>query len=109
MRKSKSIKPNPQKGSRFKKLMIWLLILLSTGSLIFGSITTAQNLKLEKQIVALTEERDSISKEYDVYKETITTEMDELRNENTELGKQLEEKEAKIKSLNNQITELKKK
>ena len=87
----------------YKKILVIDAILITGGSIAFGSITISQNLELKKEITAVTQEKEKAGEELRVCSE----EKAQLEEKNMALEGQVEAQKTDIKKLNNEITSLK--
>ena len=51
----------------YKKILVIAAILITGGSIAFGSITISQNLELKKEITAVTQEKEKAEEELRVW------------------------------------------
>ena len=87
----------------YNKILVMAAILITGGSIAFGSITISQNLELKKEMATVTQEKEKAEEELRVCSE----EKAQLEKKNTALEKQGEAQRANIEKLNKEITSLK--
>lgn len=87
----------------YKKILAMAAILITGGSIAFGSITISQNLELKKEMIAIVQEKKKAEEELRVCSE----EKAQLEEKNTALERQEEAQKTDIEKLNKEITSLK--
>ena len=87
----------------YKKILVIAAILITGGSIAFGSITISQNLELKKEVTAVTQEKEKAEEKLRVCgKEKV-----QLEEKNMALEGQVEAQKTDIEKLNKEITSLK--
>ena len=87
----------------YKKILVIAAILITGGSIAFGSITISQNLELKKEVTTVTQEKEKAEEELQVCgKEKV-----QLEEKNMALEGQVEAQKTDIEKLNKEITSLK--
>ena len=87
----------------YKKILVIAAILITGGSIVFGSITISQNLEIKKEITGDTKEKEKDEEELRVCGE----EKVQLEKKNMALEGQAEAQKTDIEKLNKEITSLK--
>lgn len=87
----------------YKKILVIAAILITSGSIAFGSITISQNLELKKEVTTITQEKEKAEEELRVCGE----EKVQLEEKNMALEGQVEAQKTDIEKLNKEITSLK--
>ena len=87
----------------YKKILVIAAILITGGSIAFGSITISQNLELKKEVTTVTQEKEKAEEELQVCGE----EKVQLEKKNMALEGQVEAQKTDIEKLNKEITSLK--
>lgn len=87
----------------YKKILVIAAILITGGSIAFGSITISQNLELKKEVTTVTQEKEKAEEKLQVCGE----EKVQLEEKNMALEGQVEVQKTDIEKLNKEITSLK--
>lgn len=87
----------------YKKILVIAAILITGGSIAFGSITISQNLELKKEVTTVTQEKEKAEEKLQVCGE----EKVQLEEKNMALEGQVEAQKTDIEKLNKEIASLK--
>lgn len=87
----------------YKKILVIAAILITGGSIAFGSITISQNLELKKEVTTVTQEKEKAEEKLQVCGE----EKVQLEEKNMALEGQVEAQKTDIEKLNKEIISLK--